>query len=137
MTVLSRADVLRSAVLPLLLSACALPAAATPAAPAVRAEIEAVLTRLADSGCKFNRNGDWHDAREARTHLLRKLSYLEDKASVKSTDQFIELAATKSSASGKTYQVQCPGEGAVPSSQWLRLQLMTVRGTPGLTAPSR
>lgn len=110
------------------------PASAGPTEPAVRAEIGALLSRLAASGCKFNRNGDWHDAAEASKHLQRKLAYLEDKGTVKSANQFIDLAATQSSSSGKPYLVQCPGEPAVPSSQWLKLRLMEIRKTPGETA---
>lgn len=91
--------------------------------PAARGEIEGLLSRLAGSGCQFNRNGGWHKASEAQTHLRRKLDYLEDKDAVGSTEQFIERAATKSSRSGKPYQVRCSKRAPVASSQWLRTEL--------------
>jgi len=49
--------------------------AAPPTAPA-RAEIDALLAALGASGCRFQRNGEWHDANEARVHLQRKLDHL-------------------------------------------------------------
>jgi hypothetical protein len=82
-------------------------AGAAPAAAPVRAEIDALLGKLQASGCQFNRNGSWYSGTEARSHLLRKLEYFEDKGNVQNTEQFIELAASKSSSSGKPYQVKC------------------------------
>ena len=95
--------------------------------PAARGEIEGLLSRLAASGCQFKRNGSWHPASEAQAHLRRKLDYLENKGAVASTEQFIERAATKSSMSGKPYQVQCSNQTPVPSSQWLRTELKVLR----------
>ena len=37
--------------------------------PAASAEIEQLLARLVSSGCQFERNGSWHDAKEARSHI--------------------------------------------------------------------
>jgi len=101
---------------------------AAPTAAPVRAEIETLLTRLQTSGCQFNRNGSWYSGAEAKDHLLRKLAYFEDKTTVQNTEQFIELAATKSSSSGKAYQVRCVGVQAVESKPWLTGQLATLRG---------
>lgn len=117
---------MRHAVLALVL-ALQLPLAL--AAPsAARPEIEALLGRLHASGCTFQRNGTWHDAAEARTHLLRKLAYLEDRNLVATTEQFIERAASTSSGSGKPYLVKCGGGGAVESRSWLTTQLAALRG---------
>jgi hypothetical protein len=111
-------------------------AAAAPLAPAARAEIDALLSRLASSSCQFNRNGTWHDAVEARTHMLRKLEYLEKKGAVATTEQFIDLAASTSSASGKPYLVRCGQGTPVASRAWLLMQLQTIRaGEP--TPPGR
>ena len=85
------------------------------------------MSRLEASGCEFNRNGIWHTATEARSHLLRKLKYLEDKGMVQSAEQFIELAATSSSMSGQPYLVRCDNGAPVPSGTWLRTQLQKVR----------
>ncbi|HEV8690291.1 MAG TPA: DUF5329 domain-containing protein [Ideonella sp.] len=121
----------------LLATACGLSAAASTPAP-VRAEIDALLARLQASGCEFNRNGSWHDGSEAKGHLLRKLDYLEGEKTLQSTEQFIELAASTSSMSGKPYQVQCGGAASVPSQQWLMRELQAVRKAlqQSLTSPS-
>lgn len=86
-----------------------------------------MLSRLAASGCQFKRNGSWHSASEAQAHLRRKLDYLEGRGWVGNTEQFIERAATKSSLSGKPYQVQCNNAAPVPSSQWLHTELHALR----------
>ena len=36
-----------------------------------KAEITGLMNKLANSGCQFQRNGDWHDAGQARAHLQR------------------------------------------------------------------
>ena len=100
-------------------------AATAPAA--IRTEIEALLVKLQSSGCEFNRNGNWYTGADARTHLLRKLEYLENETTLRSTEQFIELAATSSSTSGQAYQVKCSGGTAVPSAQWLTDELAAAR----------
>ncbi|MEK6593929.1 MAG: DUF5329 domain-containing protein [Pseudomonadota bacterium] len=107
---------------------------AAPVAPPVRAEIDAVLSALQSSGCKFNRNGSWYAAAKAKTHLLRKLEYLERNNAVQTTEQFIELAAARSSSSGKPYLVKCGSTSPVESKQWLTVQLNAVRSSGRETA---
>jgi Family of unknown function (DUF5329) len=105
-------------------------AAAAPSGSAsgpVRAEIEVLLARLAASGCEFNRNGTWYNGADARNHLQRKLGYLENRGTLRSTEQFIELAATSSSSSGQAYQVKCGGAAAQTSAQWLTKELAVIR----------
>ena len=113
------------------LALCGGLAGAAPAAAPVRAEIDALLVRLEASGCRFNRNGAWYGGREARQHLLQKLDYIERRGSVASTEQFIELAASRSSASGKPYRVQCRDGAPVDSAVWLNRELGTLRAAPG------
>lgn len=96
-------------------------------APQVRSEIDALLGVLERSNCQFNRNGDWHTSAEAKAHLLQKLEYIEHKTTIDSTEQFIDLAATKSSFSGTPYQVKCANAPAVPSASWLNAQLLVLR----------
>ena len=105
---------------------CCLASAAPTAAP-VRAEIELLLSKLQASGCEFNRNGSWYSGAEAKDHLLRKLEYIEGRSTVQSTEQFIELAAAKSSSSGQPYQVKCGAEAPADSQVWLAKQLGVVR----------
>ncbi|KRB84370.1 DUF5329 domain-containing protein [Duganella sp. Root198D2] len=100
---------------------------AAPLPAAARAEVEALLTRLQSSGCQFNRNGSWYSGADARSHLLRKLEYLEKKDLVKSADQFIDLGASSSSSSGKPYLVRCGAAAPVESKAWLSAELKAIR----------
>ncbi|WP_431257843.1 DUF5329 domain-containing protein [Roseateles chitinivorans] len=110
---------------------------ADPLPPAAKAEVTALLGKLTASSCEFNRNGDWHSAAEAKSHLERKLSYLEDKNLVKTAEQFIDLGATKSSMSGKPYLVRCGGAAPVESKTWLSRELAVVRAAgKGASAPA-
>jgi hypothetical protein len=109
---------------------------AAPAPAAVRAEIVALLGSLESSGCEFNRNGSWYNGADARMHLLRKLEYLESRTTLHSAEQFIELAATASSSSGRAYQVRCGGSAAVPSAQWLAKALAASRASGGRPSAS-
>jgi hypothetical protein len=94
--------------------------------PAARAEVLSLLARLEASGCQFNRNGSWHSSADAKTHLLRKLEYLEKNTSPASAEAFIELAASQSSASGTPYRVRC-GANEAPSADWLQRELKAIR----------
>ena len=102
-------------------------AGAAPLPPAARAEIGALMSKLEASGCEFNRNGTWYPSGEAKAHLLGKLKYLEDRGAVQSTEQFIELAASSSSVSGRPYLVKCRNEAPVESRPWLLGQLRALR----------
>lgn len=102
-------------------------AAGTLAAAEPRREVDALLERLAQSGCRFQRNGEWHGAQEAREHLENKLAHLERRSALLSAEQFIEKAASASSISGKPYLVQCGTAAPVPSAEWLGEQLKALR----------
>lgn len=95
--------------------------AATPE-PA-RSEINYLLGAVEKSGCKFNRNGTWHDAQAARKHLEKKFAYLDKKDLAPTAELFIERGAATSSSSGKPYQMQCGTGAATTSSQWLGAEL--------------
>ena len=97
--------------------------------PTAKAEIDGLLSRLEASSCTFNRNGTWYPATEARSHLLRKLKYLEDRGAVQSTEQFIERAASSSSTTGQPYLVQCGNSSPVQSGTWLLSQLQAMRAS--------
>jgi len=113
----------------------AVQAVAAPLPPTARQEVDALVAKLQSSACEFNRNGTWHTAAEAKTHLLRKLDYLEGKNLVQSTEQFIELGASTSSASGKAYQVRCGSAAPVESKAWLTNELKVIRA--GAKLPAR
>jgi len=123
------------ALLALLLTAP--PRFAEPLSPAARGEIEVLLSRLAESGCQFLRNGNWYPAGEAQVHLRRKLDYLVDKGAVASAEDFIERAASQSSMSGQVYQVKCGHGAPVASGPWLRAELQKVRAGAYRSGPNR
>ena len=121
----------------LLLMCCvSMATVAAPLSPAVKAEIDGLLGRLAASGCEFNRNGNWYAATEAKSHLSRKFKYLEDRGMVQTTEQFIEMAASGSSTSGKPYLVRCGTSDPIKSDIWLRSELRIIRSaTPAKSGP--
>jgi hypothetical protein len=93
----------------------------------VHAEIDALFKKLQVSGCQFNRNGSWYSGAQAQAHLTKKLDYLEAKSQIKTTEDFITLAASTSSSSGKPYQVRCGDAQPVESKTWLQEQLKVLR----------
>lgn len=78
-------------------------------------------------GCQFYRNGSWHSGTEAQAHLRRKLEHIEDKNRVRTTEDFINRAASASSSSGEPYRVRCGASPAVESKVWLQDQLKAIR----------
>ena len=93
----------------------------------VRDEIQHLLTNLERSGCQFSRNGEWYGAAAAKDHLNQKYDYLLKKGLVRKSDDFIRLAATESSVSGKAYQVRCNGTKPMPSAVWFNEELSRYR----------
>ena len=114
-----------SMLLTLLLASLA--ASAEPMPPVARAEVASALARLEASGCKFNRHGKWYTGTQAREHLQKKLDYAEKKASLKTAEEFIAVAASKSSTSGEPYRVKCADKPPVLSSVWLLQQVQAGR----------
>ena len=100
---------------------------ADPMTPSVKNELTKILARLENSGCQFKRNQSWYTGVEAKSHLQRKFDYVENKTSAKTAEEFIDLAASKSSITGDPYQVKCAGQNSVPSSVWLLKQLDEIR----------
>jgi hypothetical protein len=103
------------------------------AAPPVNAvdEINYLLGFMEHSGCKFYRNGSWYDAHRAQSHLRNKYNYLVAHDRIKTAEDFIEQAATRSSMSGMEYQIQCEAGPVVPSNRWLRTALLGYRSSVG------
>lgn len=94
-----------------------------------RAEIDKLLNHVEQSECTFIRNGSEHPAAKARAHLELKL----DRGSkyVNSTEDFIDRLATKSSWTGKAYQIRCPSDSGstvtVTSADWFYGVLKDIR----------
>ena len=100
--------------------------AQTPSAKTTQ-EVGQLFAALKQSNCEFSRNGSWYNAEKASDHLQRKYDYLLKKRLVTTTESFIDLAATKSSISGKPYQVRCGKTAPISSTSWFKSQLNTVR----------
>jgi Family of unknown function (DUF5329) len=90
-------------------------------------EIAALIEALGSSGCRFWRNGRWHEGSEARAHLQRKYDRARKRGLAGSAEDFIERAASRSSLSGKPYRVRCPGQPDVDSRPWFRGILHRIR----------
>ena len=88
-------------------------------------EIEHLLCYIETSGCTFNRNGTIHTSEEAGEHIRKKYAYAQ--RWIKTTEDFITHAATKSSMSGKAYTVSCDGVER-PTAKWLEEELLRFRG---------
>ena len=89
-------------------------------------EIRALVQSVAESGCEFNRNGSLHSAEAAAEHL--ELKYSRGKRYANSAEAFIDRLASKSSWSGKPYQVICDAE-VHPAGDWLTSTLATIRSS--------
>ena len=86
-------------------------------------EIHALIQAVAESECEFNRNGSVYST-EAAEHL--ELKYSRGKRYADSAEAFIERLASKSSWSGKPYQMICDSE-TQPAGEWLTMRLEALR----------
>jgi hypothetical protein len=110
-----------------LLMALSLPLAAAGPPRHAMAEVEGVLEFLAESDCRFYRNGKWYSGMEARSHLEMKYDFMVRRNLLHSTEDFIRGAAERSSVSGEPYRVKCPDEPVQPSAVWLRHRIEQMR----------
>lgn len=101
-------------------------ARAAPSAQA-QAEIDHLLGFVGSSGCEFYRNGSRYDSKRAQAHLRMKYQWLAGRDQIKTAEDFIEKAATRSSLSGEPYTVRCGGGAAITSNRWLRDELTRYR----------
>lgn len=88
-------------------------------------EIDFLLSYVNHSECIFNRNGINYKGSEAVTHIKRKYDYFKNE--IKTTKDFIELAATKSELSGKKYTVKCKNSELMGLGKWLHEALDALR----------
>lgn len=100
-------------------------AAAAP--PVVNREIDGLLQALRTSGCRFQRNDSWYDGPKAAAHLQEKRAWLDKRGKILSSEDFIRLAGTQSSLSGKAYAVKCPDRPEESSRLWLQGALKRLR----------
>ena len=90
-------------------------------------EIEHLLNFVKHSPCQIERNGKIYNAPKAVSHMQKKYAYFEDE--IASAEDFIEYSATRSTMSGKDYQVHCEGEDSMRSQDWLLQELARLRQT--------
>ena len=90
-----------------------------------KVEVDHLLAFVKNSGCTINRNGTDHPAEKALAHIANKYDYFRD--DIKSTEDFIEYSATKSTMSGDYYTVTCPGRDTIKTQEWLLMELKKYR----------
>ncbi len=88
-----------------------------------------MLARVVSSGCEFGRGSTWHSGPDARVHLERKLGYLSARGMVASAEDFITMAATRSSMTGEAYTIRCKPNPAQPSAAWMEAELKALRAS--------
>ena len=88
-------------------------------------EIDALLDAVATSECLFVRNGKEYDVDAAVSHL--QLKRKNGGRYFKTTEQFIERIASKSSFSGKPYEIRCSEAPAQSASDWFSDRLQEIR----------
>ena len=88
-------------------------------------KIEALIDALGNlEGASFIRNRKGHTVDEAIAHMRMKWKW---KASeIKTAEDFIRVAATKSSTSGERYRIILAGGEEIASADWFRTQLQRI-----------
>lgn len=95
-------------------------------------EIAFLLSYIAESDCIFIRNGDEHQAKAASEHLEMKYNHVRNR--IKSAENFIDKIATKSSFSGRPYEVLC-NSARLPTKIWLEETLAAHRTSVAKKSP--
>lgn len=86
--------------------------------PQEEIRVDKLLTELGkQSNISFIRNDTEYNAVDAESHLRLKLS--KTKKRLKTTEQFIDNVASKSSISGSEYQVKISDQQTVTANQYL------------------
>jgi len=122
-------------VLGLLVALTLLPVARAAPPAVAQTEIDYLLGFIASSGCEFYRNGSWYDSKKAQAHLRYKYEMLAARDQINTAEDFIEKAATKSSLSGRPYELRCSGGESVATHQWLVDVLARYRKYGAAAAP--
>ncbi len=89
-----------------------------------------LLKYIGHANATFTRNGSTHTPAEAVDHIRQKYEHF--KKDIKTPEDFIRLAATKSLLSGKPYTVTPAGGKEQPMAEWLTAALQEHRAK---TAP--
>lgn len=89
--------------------------------------INHLLKYVEESKCVFIRNNKEYDAHEAAQHIKSKNESIL--ADIKTPEDFIEQAASKSMLSGQPYWVRCADHAPTLSAEWLIKELANYRKT--------
>ena len=80
---------------------------------------------------QFIRNGSAHDGKAAAEHMQKKRRYAGDR--IKTASDFIVCCASRSSMSGKPYQIRFASGETVDAEVFLRAELKRIEASPGET----
>ena len=85
-------------------------------------KIQALISSIETlKGAVFIRNGSEYDGKKAADHMRAKLKYAGDK--IKTAEEFIDELASKSSMSGKPYQIRYADGRTVNSADYFHAEL--------------
>jgi len=92
--------------------------------PVVRADpladaIAHLIGFVRQSSCTFIRNGSEYTSAEAADHIAAKYDHYRDE--IRTVEDFIARAASKSIVSGKPYEVRCAGK-TMTAADWIRAE---------------
>ena len=90
-------------------------------------EVMYLLDFVRNSNCSIHRNGSKYSGKDAAKHIKKKYDYFID--DIKTTEDFIRYSATKSTMSGKLYEVICPDQNTMHTKIWLLRELKSYRKT--------
>src|SRR5205807_7914873 len=96
------------------------------AAESLDQTIAFLLHRIETADATFIRNGQTHTSQEAAAHVRAKYEHF--KGQIKTPEDFIGLAATKSLLTGQPYLVRTRDGKEMPLNTWLSNALREQRG---------
>lgn len=82
-------------------------------------EITHLIDFVRHSSCTFIRNGSEYSGDAAADHIQAKYEHFKDE--IRTVEDFVDRAASKSLVSGKPYEVRCAGK-TMPAADWIRAE---------------
>lgn len=110
------------------------PAPSAPAPLSERDKIERMLAALAVSDAVFIRSGTEYSGKDAAAHLRMKWGAAGDRVST--AQQFIDLLASSSSATGDAYRIRTKDGKESPSRDWFLALLASVESNTTSAPPT-
>ena len=99
---------------------------ATGTALSEKEKIEALIQVVEKAGCTVIRNGVEYPSDQAAEHLRSKWRHAGDR--IKTARAFIGNIASKSSMTGRSYQIKQRDGTTVAAAQWLNQELVKIEG---------